>query len=335
MDPGLPDRAVRAAVSAISRLRIAARGALASIGALLLLPCVAVAHPGPPPVPGELLTSWNWDPWVLLGLGISATLYSRGVLRLWERAGVGRGIPRWRLHCFSAGLLALAVALISPVDAFGRALFSAHMVQHELLMLVGAPLLVLGAPWLAFLWAIPSAWRRPIGAIGRVGTVRRAGAILAYPGTAWVVYAVTLWAWHIPSLYQATLRSDPIHAVQHLSFVAAAFLFWWVLLHPGRSRRTAYGTGIVYVFTTAVHGSVLSALLTFSRSAWYPAYEEPAAAWNLTLLEDQHLAGLIMWVPPGFVYLAATVTVLGLWLREIERRAEQRPLSTSELRAVR
>lgn len=294
------------------------------IAATGLLPATAAAHPGPAPVPGELWSSWNWDPPTLLGIGLSATIYALGVRKLWRHAGPGRGIARWRVYCFFAGLLAVAAALISPIDAFGKALFSAHMVQHELLMLVGAPLMVLGAPWLALLWAIPPRWRRSIGTLGRVPVVRRGGAILAFPPTAWIIFAVTLWAWHIPLLYQATLQSDFIHAIQHLSFFGTSFLFWWVLLHPGRSRRTAYGTGIVYVFTTAVHGSVLSALLTFSRAGWYPVYEEPAAAWNLTLLEDQQLAGLLMWVPPGFIYLAAAITVLGLWLQEIEKRATRR-----------
>lgn len=307
-----------------SSFALTVRSAALLAAAAALLPGSAMAHPGAAPVPGELWSSWNWDLPSLIGIGLSGTLYTLGVRRLWERAGVGRGIARWRLYCFFAGLLAVTTALISPIDAFGKALFSAHMVQHELLMLVGAPLMVLGAPWLAFLWAIPPDWRRSVGDLGRVPAVRRGGAILVYPLTAWTIFAVTLWAWHIPLLYQATLQSDFIHAIQHLSFFGTSFLFWWVLLHPGHSRRTAYGAGIVYVFTTAVHGSVLAALLTFSPSGWYPVYEEPAAAWSLTLLQDQHLAGLIMWVPPGFIYLAAAITVLGLWLQEIERRAERR-----------
>ncbi len=302
-------------------------GTAAAAGFLLLLPTAAVAHSGPPPVPGELWSTWNLDPWVLLGLGVSSSVYARGVRRLWARAGVGNGIPVWRVHCFTAGLFVLIAALISPIDALGSALFSAHMVQHELLMLVAAPLLVLATPWIAFLWALPLRWRPHVGRIGRVGGVRRAYTGISHPASIWAIYAATIWVWHVPAMYQATLRSNLIHAAQHLSFFAAALLFWWVLLHPSRSRRPAYGVGVVYIFTTAIHGSILSALLTFSRSAWYPVYEEPAAAWNLSLLEDQHLAGLIMWIPPGFIYLAASVTVLGLWLREIERRAEQRAIA--------
>lgn len=304
--------------------RLAQRAIVAAGAAGLLLASSAAAHSGAPPVPGELWSTWNLDPWVMLGIGISASMYALGVRRLWDRAGRGNGIPVWRVRCFAAGLIALVIALISPLDALGTALFSAHMVQHEVIMLIGAPLMVLGAPWIAFLWAIPPEWRTRLGVVGRMDAVRRTGSVLTYPVTIWVIYAATLWIWHIPVLYQATLRSTLIHAVQHLSFFAASFLFWWVLLHPSRSRRTAYGTGVVYVFTTGIHGSILSALLTFSRSAWYPVYEAPAAAWDLSVLEDQQLAGLLMWIPPSFIYLAAAVTVLGLWLREIERRADRR-----------
>src|SRR5690606_29365178 len=123
------------------------------------------------------------------------------------------------------------------------------------------------------------------------------------PVFAWAAYAVTLWLWHIPALYQATLDNEVVHAAQHISFLIASLLFWSVLFEPGRARRSAYGTGVIYIFTTALHGSVLGALLTFSRVPWFPTYAPNTEAWGISLLDDQQLAGLIMWVPHGFLYL--------------------------------
>lgn len=274
----------------------------------------ASAHTGRPPEPHDLWSTWSLDPLVLLGLGLAATIYARGAGRLWRRAGVGRGIPRWRFNCFAAGLATLFVALVTPLDGMGAALFSAHMVQHELLMLVAAPLLVLGLPVIAFLWALPIGWRRRVGRWTRARPVRRTIAFLTHAVTAWCLYAVATWVWHAPALYQASLRSQWVHVAQHASFLGSALLFWWVLLHPRRMLRRDYGTSIPYLFTTAVHGSLLGALLTFAREPWYPAYEPTAPAWGLSPLEDQQLAGLIMWVPPGAVYLGAAVIIMTLWL---------------------
>lgn len=280
----------------------------------------AWAHPGSHLAPHDLWSAWSLEPLVLLVIGLSAALYARGVRRLWGRAGVGRGIPRWRAYCFAAGLAALFVALVSPLDALGGVLFSAHMVQHEVLMLVAAPLLVLGLPLIPFLWALPLRGRRRLGRWAKIPPVRGTFQALTHPATAWILYAAALWVWHAPALYQATLRSEWVHVAQHASFTGSALLFWWVLFHPARLRRREYGTSVIYVFTTAVHGSLLGALLTFARTPWYPAYAPSTPAWGLSPLDDQQIGGLIMWIPPGFLYLCIALTVLGLWLRGIEAR---------------
>lgn len=287
--------------------------------AVLLLPGAAAGHTGPPVRPEDVWSGWSFEPVVLFSIGAAAWLYARGVGRLWRSAGVGRGIARWRLHCFAGGLAALLLALVSPLDAMGGALFSAHMVQHEVLMLVAGPLLVLGSPLVALAWALPDGSRRTASRLAHAAPVRAARS-LGHPFAAWTLYAVALWGWHHPTLYQATLTSDLAHAAQHGSFMAASLLFWSLLLRPGSERRSGYGWGVPYLFTTAVHGSVLAALLTFSGEAWYPAYAVSTAAWGLTPLEDQQLAGVIMWVPPGFVYLAAILLVMGVWLRGTGRK---------------
>jgi putative membrane protein len=134
--------------------------------------------------------------------------------------------------------------------------------------------------------------------------------------------------WHVPSLFQATLGSEVVHAAQHVSFLASALVFAEALVYRGgdggADARMGYGAAVVYLFTTAVHTSVLGALLTFSNELWYPAYQTTTAAWGLTPLEDQQLGGLIMWVPAGVVYVVAGLALLAAWLGEAERRVARR-----------
>jgi putative membrane protein len=194
------------------------------------------------------------------------------------------------------------------------------MVQHEVLMVIAAPLLVLSRPLLAFMWGMPKSLRRPVGRYGRVPAVRAGWRILTDPLAVWGLHAVAVWVWHIPALYQATLTSELAHTAQHVSFLGTALLFWWALAY-GRHGQMGYGLAVLYVFTTAVHTSVLGALLTFSPSPWYPAYTATLPAGNLTALEDQQLGGVIMWVPAGTVYVVAGLGFFAAWLRASERRA--------------
>ena len=233
--------------------------------------------------------------------------------RLWRHAAPGRGVQYAEALCFLAGWISLVVALLSPLHPLGNLLFAAHMTQHEILMLVSAPLLVLGRPLLPTLWALPLAWRKGIATIARPATVRRAWALLTTPLAAWVVHLVALWLWHIPLLFEATLRSDLIHTAQHVSFLGSALLFWWAILHTGR-RTTLYGVGLLCLFTTALHSGTLGALLTFSRYAWYESYAATAPPLGLTALEDQQLGGLIMWIPAGFIYLFAALLLAVCWI---------------------
>lgn len=284
-----------------------------SITAALLL------HVGEPLAPHDVLAAWSFEPGVVLPLLLSGWLYLRGVERLWRRAGMGRGIRGWEAASFAAGWAILLIALVSPVHRLGDVLFSAHMVQHELLIVLAAPLLVLGRPLVPMLWAVPQSWRRSAGAWTRTPAVRTAWRGMSAAGAAFLLHAIALWAWHMPPAYQLTLTSDLAHTAQHFSFLGTAVLFWWALIH-GSHRGLGYGAGVLYVFATATHSGVLGALLTFASRPWYPAYGEYAEPWGLTALEDQHLAGLIMWVPGSVVYIIAALAMLALWMQEAERR---------------
>jgi putative membrane protein len=294
-----------------------------------LLSPQARAHGGKPDGPRELLTTWGFEPVVLVCLALSAWLYWRGLLRLWREAEAGRGVRRWEAWAFAGGWLALFVALVSPLHPLGRVLFSAHMTQHEILMLVAAPLLVLGRPVLPFLWALPLGWARAVGAWARASWFQKFWRGVTNPFAAWAIHAVALWVWHAPVLFQATIDNEWVHTAQHLSFLLSALLFWWAIIH-GRRGWMGYGAGVLYLFTTSVHSGALGALITFASTVWYPAYKTTTEAWGLTPLEDQQLGGIIMWIPAGLVYVAAGLMLFAGWMRESGRAASKR-----EARALR
>ncbi len=285
--------------------------------ALLLFPALALAHAGEPLAPHDLWKAWEFDPGVVLPLLLSAVLYSIGARKHF-------GLTRLSIGSFWGGWLSLVMALVSPLHPLGEALFSAHMVQHEVLMLVSAPLLVLSRPLVTFLWAMPIGWRRALGHFSKRRVVKELWTFSTDPFSAWCIHAAAIWIWHVPLLFQMTLKSDLVHTAQHLSFFLSGLLFWWALFHA-RGRR-AYGAAMLYLFTTAVHTGILGALLTFSPHVWYPIYNGTTQAWGFTPLEDQQAGGLIMWVPGSLVYLAAGL-VLGLgWLRESDVLMEKTSL---------
>jgi putative membrane protein len=265
--------------------------------------------------PHDLWSAWSFEPLVLLGLAITAWLYVRGIQALWRNAGARRGVRAWELGAFAAGWLVLVIALVSPLHRLGGVLFSAHMAQHELLMAVAAPLLVLGHPLIPFVWAMPITWRRTVGSWAAFTAVRGTWELLTLPLVAWTLHAAAIWLWHAPPLFEATLRSELVHTLQHLSFLGSGLLFWWALL-KGREGRIGRPAAVVYLFTTSLHTTVLGALLTFSSRLWYPLYASNTITWGLTPLEDQQLAGLIMWVPANLAYLIAALAIATAWLRE-------------------
>lgn len=280
--------------------------------ALWLYPRAALAHAGQPPAPHDLWTSWSFEPWVVVPMIVAGALYAIGAKRLTRLSRRSRVLPRWRRMAFAAGMILLAVALVSPLDPLGSALFAAHMAQHEVMMVLAAPLLVLGLPLVPMLWALPIAWRRRIGGWGK-RALRRPWRMITQPAVAFVLHALVVLIWHVPGLYQATLRSDLIHALQHLSFVGTALIFWWALVSGGHRARARYGAAVLCLFGAALYGSALGALLTFAESPWYPGYGSWALVWGLTPLEDQQLGGLIMWIPAGLVHLPTALVFVALW----------------------
>jgi putative membrane protein len=245
-------------------------------------------------------------------------LYLTGIVRLWHNAGWGHGVSAWRAACFLLGMLTLALALSKPMDELTDQAFSMHMLQHVLLMKVIAPLLLLGEVSTVFLWAVSlrgaqsvaRTWKRaePLRWIWQQSTT---------PRWAWLLFAGCLWLWHIPSLYESALENETLHDFEHFLFLGTSLLFWWYLFQNGTNPKVRYGTAVLYLFTTLLHESALGALLTFSSNPWYSFYTS-SGPWGLTPLADQQLAGVIMWLPGGVLFMALIVYYFGLWLQAIE-----------------
>jgi putative membrane protein len=260
-----------------------------------------------------------WDLAIAGVLAASAIIYVIGLARLWKNAGRGHGIAWFNGLGFAGGIAALMVALLSPLDALSDVLFSAHMGQHEILMLVAAPLLTIGKPWLTAAWALPTRWRAPALALLQHPAIRRPWRRVTGPVTILALHAVALWIWHVPALFELALRSESVHAFQHLCFFVTAALFWWALVY-GRYGRAGYGAAAVFVFMTALHGGILGALITVASRHWYAIHEARTRAAGLDPLADQQLAGLLMWIPAGALLTALGLGFVAAWLGEAQRR---------------
>lgn len=249
---------------------------------------------------------WSFEGWVVGPLAVSLLWYAIGHQRLRARSAATAAHRRGALY-FLAGWLVLAAALVTPLHEAGERSFAAHMLEHELLMLVAAPLLVLARPLGVALWAFPQPLRQALAAGGHlVGAGWRA---LTAPIAATLLQAVALWLWHAPRLFDLALAHDGWHVVQHLSFLGTALLFWWAMLCGRGERRLGLAIGCLF-FTATISGA-LGALMAFSASPWYAGYTASGLdAFGLTPAEDQQLAGLLMWVPGGMVHAGAGLALL-------------------------
>jgi len=284
---------------------------------------IVFAHLGKPLEPHDLWRAWTFEPVTIALLAISGWLYARGLTRLWHAAGRGRGVREQEAWTFAAGWLVLALSLLSPMHALGGVLFSAHMAQHELLMTVATPLLVLGRPLIPFVWALSPKWRRVTGRWSAARWFAVPWEALTHPVTAFLLHAAAIWVWHLPSLYDATVSSEVMHAAQHASFVVTALLFWWVVLRPSPARGGT-AAAIALLFGTVMHTGALGAVLTLSSRVLYTVYTSTTGAWGFTPIQDQQVGGLIMWVPGGIVYVIAALWLVVRLFRESEQRVARR-----------
>ncbi|MEA3036521.1 MAG: putative rane protein [Sphingomonadales bacterium] len=277
---------------------------------LLILPTAASAHGGG----GE--EGWSPEPAVVVPLLLIAGLYGAGFARLWARSDQGRSDLRQGAGLFAAGWLVLAGAIASPLHQAGERSFTMHMIEHELIMLPAALLLVLARPGPVLLWAFPAPARGAFGAVARSG--RGLWVLASTPVAATILQGAAMWLWHMPPLFDRALDSEAWHIAQHVSFLATALLFWWAMAH-GRAGRHGYGLVAMCLFVTTLIGGALGALMAFSASPWYSGYAALGMTPSgLSPAEDQQLAGLIMWIPGGVFHAAAALFFLYQWLRASE-----------------
>jgi putative membrane protein len=253
---------------------------------------------------------WTFDLWITAPSALSALLYIGGTARLWRHAGIGRGIGLWQAGCYAAGWLVLAAALVSPIHRWGGELFTIHMIEHELVMAAAAPLVVLARPGAAFAWALPMVLRRHLGLALRQSGLRLVWRIANRPLVATVAHGAAIWAWHAPPLFEAALANVLLHRLQHISFFVTGVLFWWALV-----RRRNHGIAAAHLFATMLHTSILGALIALAPRVLYRLQTGGAEAWGLTPLQDQQLAGLLMWIPAGTVYAGAALFCIAQWVR--------------------
>ena len=236
-------------------------------------------------------------------------LYGRG----WWRLGrIGHSPPPWRLVLYGLGLAAIAAALLSPIDDLADELFPVHMVQHLLLTMLAAPLVLLGNPLAVVLWGVPRGIRRCLAApLTRGARFRAALGVLTSLPVAWVVYVVDLWAWHVPLLYQLALEHEAVHVVEHAAFFTTALLFWWPIVRPApRLRPRAHlGFEILYLIAATAQNTALGAMLTLPERSFYPHYDETARRLAVNAVEEQVAAGGIMWIS-GHMYLLPILVML-------------------------
>lgn len=276
--------------------------------------------------PSDLAGSWTFEPALLAMLALAAFVYGRGRARLGRR--IARRRETRRAVASYGGLVVLAAALMSPLDALASTLFSGHMVQHLLLMLVAAPLLVYARPTAALVAGLPAGGRDMVRQSGLRGSRLRGTAhALANPVVVWIVGTLALWAWHMPVLYEAALAHEALHVLEHASFLGAAVLFWSVVFASGTRRGLPRPVAIVLVFASGVQSSALGAVLLFASTPLYDVHAEGARVWDVSHLGDQQLAGALMWSPPALLYIVIMGWLLVRWFDEMETSAPDRLLA--------
>ncbi|MBI3954400.1 MAG: cytochrome c oxidase assembly protein [Chloroflexi bacterium] len=281
--------------------------------------------PGPAPLPlaheeaASLPLGWGFDPLVWVGIGLLAALYAQG-LRRWRPRSYE--FSPWHPVAFYAALAIAFGALQSPLEHLAEELLAAHMVQHLLLTMWVAPLLVLGAPVTPLLRGLPVVLRlglvRPLA---RARWARRLFPLFIRPVPAWLLATAALWAWHLPAAYDLALRSAAVHVLQHVTLVLTATFFWAALMDisPLRSRLSYLGR-IFFMLGAAAVSSPLALLIILAAPGLYSAY---TGAWGLSVAQDQQAAGLIMLVPGDMMYLAGLVVCVLVWLEREEQRAQR------------
>ena len=307
-------------------------GLLAALGAAVPV----LAHgpvPTQPPTAASLLLGWTWEPIPTLAIAGSVVCWLWAVRRV-DAAHPRNPVPRRRTVAFLAGMLALAFALVSGIERYDTSLFSIHMIQHVLLLLVAAPLLALAAPvTLVLRTSSAETRRRWLLPLLHSHVVR----FLGHPVVAWVIFAGMMWATHFSPLFDASLEDPLVHDLEHLLFLSGGLLFWWpaVALDP-TPWRMSHPARIGYLFTQMTQNTFLAVVILNATTVLYPHYATLVRPWGITALEDQRLAAGIMWIAGDAIFLTAILAVVVGWMRaESRNEAREDRRASEELTQIR
>ena len=293
------------------------------------------------PVLSALLLSWDWRAEVIVVLVAAGSLYTRGWWRL-RRRQRGRALPGgrrpgatqplaagWRLAAYLGGLAVLGIALMSPIDVLGGQLFFMHMIQHVLMIMIAPPLLLIANPLPFFLWALPTRARYAAGRLlSRESAFRRGLRSATAPGLVWMAFVAVYLGWHDPNLYNAALESELIHDVEHITFFGAAMLFWWPAVGAGpRLRSTSRGVRLVFLLLSVPVNMAAGVTIAFASQPIYTYYTTVPRVWGITVMQDQMISGVIMWIPGSMMYLMAALLLIA---RVVQNEADKEPLPETE-----
>lgn len=261
------------------------------------------------------LTQWNWDPAIIIGTVVMMILYLYAVGPLREKYFPGAEVKRSQMVFFLCGVYAIFFSLFSPLDKLGDSfLFSAHMVQHLILTIVGPPLMILGIPG----WLVEPLLRKPL--------LFRVGKFLTNPFVAFILFNVNFWMWHAPQLYDATLVNEQLHVLEHLTYIVLGVIFWWPVFSPLTEGwpRLPIGGQILYIFLGGMPSVLLGAGLTLTPPLYEPYIYAPRV-WGISPVVDQQLGGLIMWVPGNILYIVFASFLFIRWMQaqDARQRAEE------------
>lgn len=296
------------------------------MGPLLAL----LAHVLPPPESGgavsegwRILLHWNLTNPLLLLPFAAGILYARGLSR-WPKPWTLRP---WAPYSFFGGLALMTLALAGPPDALADDLFSMHMIQHMVLMMIGPPLILLGAPATPILKGLPTGFRKSVVS----PLMQSKGAhsfyrFVAHPVTIFLMYSIDVWMWHFyKHSYEYATQHPWVHIAEHWSFVTTSMLFWWVLIDPKPlSSRLNYPIRILFMAATMAQQVVLGAFITYRETVMYPYYADRPRLWGISALYDQQLAAMYMWIGGTGIMTVALVIIIAMWIDREEKRAKER-----------
>jgi putative membrane protein len=252
--------------------------------------------------PADVWSRWSLNPVIIFALFVAAWMYGRGLISINDQASVLRCVPLWRTGAFVAGIVMLIVSFHSPLNALANTLFSAHMTQVVLLFAVAPLLLMLGEPGYVYTWSIPITWRWKVGRIFRNRPSKWLAMMFRKAAVVWTLHTLVLWLWHVPDLYDLTLRSPFFQTVAQILALTVALLYWRLVILCMQHRTSG-----ALLLASVIQTSILGALMTFSPAPWNALHTFYVEVWGLTVLGDQQLGGLMLWLPMLGVYLTAAL----------------------------